>query len=354
MRIAFCKFAGMGNGGIEKYLQTMAIIYKKAGHVVDYFYTNDAPLVHTSWIHPPNNAERIELLTNEGINLIPIHVDHRNHNEWVGSDFFDKFNESNYDFLVTGGNGESEYPYNRLKSIKIIHTVHGTHPFNQDNIHRSVLLCDWQARQWTSRGGDPSKLSIIPSVVYIPKEHTKTFRERHGIPEDAFVFGLHQRNESGISSTVALDAFSRIDDPKVYFAILGGSDVHRQFSNIHGVRNVIFAEYTSNVNDIHDFLDALDVYAHCRSDGEVCSACIVEAMSHSLPVISIPGQNMGHADQLNGCGLIARSTDEYYEEMMNLMGPTKYYQERRQQIKKKYDGNYDFKVVEQSMLKLLN
>lgn len=80
MRIAFCKFAGMGNGGIEKYLQTMTIIYKNAGHQVDYFYTNAAPITDSSWVHPDNNQDRIDFLTKEGINLIPVYVESRRDN----------------------------------------------------------------------------------------------------------------------------------------------------------------------------------------------------------------------------------------------------------------------------------
>ena len=69
MKIAFCKFAGMANGGVEKYLQTIAILYKKNGHDIDYFYTNAAPLTNTDWIHPDNDINRIKLLESGSIGL---------------------------------------------------------------------------------------------------------------------------------------------------------------------------------------------------------------------------------------------------------------------------------------------
>lgn len=353
MKIAFCKFAGMGNGGIEKYLQTMAIIFKNAGHQVDYFYTNAAPLLNTSWIHPDNNQDRIDLMIKEGINLIPLYVQYRVHNEWVNNDFFEKFKEEDYDFIVTGGNGQSEFPYNRLFKIPIIHTIHGIHPFNQDNIHKSVLLCDWQASQWKARGGDASKVKLIPSVVYVPDSHTKTFRAKHGIPENAFVYGFHQRNDSGLSSLISLQAYAQLNQSDAYFAILGGSDVHRRYTHDANIPNVVFGDYTTSVNDIHDFLDAIDVYAHCRTDGEVCSASIIEAMSHAKPLISVPGQNMGHADQLDGCGTMAGSIEDYKEEMLRLRDSA-YYSAMSQKVKAKYDQTYDFKVVEREVLSLIN
>ena len=93
MKIAFCKFAGLANGGVEKYLQTMAIILKKQGHEIDYYYTNAATITTTSWVHPDNDESRIKLMNDNGINLIKINVGHRVNNEWVDTDFFDKFDE---------------------------------------------------------------------------------------------------------------------------------------------------------------------------------------------------------------------------------------------------------------------
>jgi len=52
----------MGNGGIEKYLQSIALLFKKDGHVIDYYYTNVAPLINHWWVHPDNNQERIHFL----------------------------------------------------------------------------------------------------------------------------------------------------------------------------------------------------------------------------------------------------------------------------------------------------
>ena len=62
MKLAFCKYAGLANGGIEKYLQTLAMIYKKSGNEVDFYYTRAAPLTHTSWIHPDNDLKRIKYI----------------------------------------------------------------------------------------------------------------------------------------------------------------------------------------------------------------------------------------------------------------------------------------------------
>jgi len=141
MNIAFCKFAGMGNGGCEKYLQSIALLYKQRGHGVNYFYTNAAPSIGSSFVHPDNNADRIALLESKDITLTKINVGSRSVSlkefKWIDTNFPDLFREKDYEYMVTAGDGRAEYPYTDLHDIKIIHTVHGSHPFNKPNIVKS-------------------------------------------------------------------------------------------------------------------------------------------------------------------------------------------------------------------------
>lgn len=355
MKIAICKFAGMGNGGIEKYLQTIAIIFKQNGYDVDYFYTNCAPILGTNWVHPDNDNNRIEYVKSHGINLISIHTDARNdpnQYEWINTNFFDYFNEDDYEFILFGGNGVPEFPYNKLNKIKIIHTIHGDNVFNKENIHKSVLLCQWQANRWLQKGGDISKLEIIPSIVYVPDDYSKNFRVKYNIPSTAFVYGFHQRNDDTISSTISLEAFSLIVTDNTFFAILGSTEIHKNFVSSRNIRNVIFVDYTSDVDTIHEFIDGIDVYSHCRVDGEVCSACIIEGLSHSKPIISYPGLNMGHLEQLDGCGVMAYSVDEYKNEMIRLQDK-EYYDEMSSKVKIKYETTYKYSIVVNKLLGLV-
>ena len=96
----------------------------------------------------------------------------------------------------------------------------------------------------------------------------------------------------------------------------------------------------------------INVYAHCRVDGEVCSASIIEAMYHGKPVISYPGVNMGHEEQLENCGKMTYSLEEYVEEMLKLQNKD-YHSEMSEKIKNKYKSNYDYKFVEEKIKQLL-
>ena len=98
MKIAFCKFAGLANGGTEKYLQSICMLYKKNGHDADFYYTNAAKILNSSWIHPDNDPDRILLLEKQRIDLIKVSVGSRGESsngatQWIDTDFFNLFSE---------------------------------------------------------------------------------------------------------------------------------------------------------------------------------------------------------------------------------------------------------------------
>ena len=356
MKIAFCKFAGLGSGGIEKYLQSLAILLKDAGHDIDFYYTNAAPLRNTTWIHPDNDEKRIALMFRHGINTIKVNVGYRIHNTWYDTNFFSVFDEDKYDCLITAGNGEPEYPYMHLKNIPILHSVHGDHVFDQENILKSLLICDWQAQRWLQNGGSKDKLEIIPNIVSIPSEFPKDFRERHGIPKDAFVFGMHQRNDPTIFSSASLEAFRHLDCGNAYYALLGGSRLHREYVSgwdLNKKSKVLFLDFTSDPLVIHSFLDALDVYAHCRRDGEVSSAAIVEALYHGKPVITCPGINNGHFDQVRSCGFFCNTLEEYTDSMRTLQIDQKKYKDMSERTSVEYNKTYAYDAIKSKTLGLL-
>ena len=353
MKIAFVKFAGCAAGGVEKYLQTIAMMVKDVGHDVDYYYTNAAPITTTTWVHPDNDSVRIKLLEDSGINVIKVNVESRHHNTWINSDFFEKFKEDDYDCLITAGNGEPEYPYTEINNIPIIHTIHGHHAFNKSNISSSVLLCNWQAEMWLNGGGDSTKLNIIPPFVSVPKEYSTGLRKEYNIPDDAFVFGMHQRNDPSIFSNFSLECFRQLNNENTYMFIMGDSNRHRDYVNAHNIERVVFADFCSTVDGIHNFLDSLDVYAHSRADGEVCSASIIEAMYHGLPVVTCPGINNGHKEQVDGCGFFCYNMEDYKKAMSDLNIDNKLYQNMSKKTLQKYNDKYSFETTRSKFVSLL-
>lgn len=350
MKIACLKFAGLGSGGTEKYLQTFACVLKKK-HDVDFYYTNNAPRIGTNWKHPENCPIRKQFVESHGITTIPIHVDiyDNNNKTWIGTNVWDVFDPKKYDAVQTARYGFPEFPFTDIRGTKLIDSVHGDLCDPVSQVDKSILLCRWQADIWARSGGNVNKMEIVPSLVYVPDTFPSTVRQDHGIPEDAFVYGVHQRNDDGIFSPAALLAYSQVQNDNTYFVILGGCSQHRTLAKDLKLKNVIFLDFTSKAEDIHNFLSGIDVYAHSRSDGEVCSASIIEALYHGLPVVTHPAQNMGHAEQIEGCGRMAHSLAEYADEMSKLRDKN-YYEDKSERAKIRYKEKYCYKTVEKKIL----
>jgi len=355
-KIAFIKFAGLASGGIEKYLQTIACLLPKDRYQVDYFYTNAAPFWYSSFEHPDNDLKRKEFVENNGIKTIQVHVDHKIGNvepyEWVGTNFWDIFKESNYDFVQTGRCGYPEYPFNLINQCSIIDSIHSFTGEDKPNIKKAILLCKWQADKWGANGGNISKAEIIPSIVKVPEKKKSNIRELLGISEDKFVYGFHQATRGDIFSPVSLQAYSLVQNDNTCFIILGGSEQHINLARELQLKNVYFVKFTSSVENIHNYLEGIDVFAHARSDGEVCSASIIEAMYHGKPVVSHPALNMGHLEQIEGCGKVAYSVEEYASELSLLRDNKDYYVEKSENTLTRYYQKYDYRKVEQSIIDL--
>jgi glycosyltransferase involved in cell wall biosynthesis len=191
---------------------------------------------------------------------------------------------------------------------------------------------------------------IIPSLVKIEEKKYPSLRKELEIPEDAFVYGFHQGNREDIFSPVSLLAYNQIKNKNNYFLIMGGAKLHRELASAIGCANIRFVEFSSSPDRIHEFLETIDVFAHARSDGEVCSASIIEGLYHGKPVLSHPALNMGHAEQIEGCGKITDSIDEYAQEMLLFEKSKGYLEQTSSSARKKYEEKYKYEKVVDKIL----
>tara|TARA_R110002020_G_scaffold394715_1_gene604733 strand:+ start:27427 stop:28539 length:1113 start_codon:yes stop_codon:yes gene_type:complete len=349
IKVAFVKFGGLAAGGTEKYLQTLACHLPKDQFDVDYYYTDAAPLLGNTWKHPQTDPERQKYMENHKINLIKVSIAARDDRfgppyEWVETNFWELFDENKYDLVQTGRSGYREYPFDRMENSRFIDSIHaeGANGVEKrENILKTVLLSHAHVQKWLQNGGDADKVEVISPLVEMPDNiETSTLRGEHDISQDAFIFGMHQGNRDDIFSSIPLEAYSLIENNETMFVLLGGSPYYRAQAQALGIKNIRFIEFTGNAAKIHNFVEGLDVFAHGRSDGEVCSAAIIEALFHGKPIISHTALNMGHAEQIEGCGHITRSTPEYANYMMYLLKNRNVYDTLSQRARDKYKNLY--------------
>lgn len=345
IKIAFIKFGGLSAGGTEKFLQTIAINLNKDIFEVDYFYSDTAPYIGSNYKHPGTDINRKKIMEEAGINLIEFKVDkidaRKRSLPWMGTNFWQKFDETKYDLIQTGRAGNSVYPFNKIKKTPIVDSIHLNDGVdNQYNISRVMHICQWNADRWIKKGGDKKRVVIVshPMATY---QVTDNFRKELNL-ENKFIYGFHQRNDDNIFSPIPLAAFKKIENANNHFILLGGGEKYKQQTKDLKINNITFLPHNSDPNYIYKFLNTLDVYAHGRKDGEVNSTAMAEAMFYGLPIISHWSEiNNGHIECIGEAGLVVKNVDEYVSEMKKLATDNKYFQMRKMKAKEKFTEKYE-------------
>ena len=356
IKVAFIKFGGMANGGTEKYLQTIAAHLPKDEFDVDFFYCDAAPYIGSDFKHLDTDASRVEYTKSHGVNLIKFKVEYKDvtkpTHDWVDTDFWEHFNEEDYDVIQTGRSGHPEYPFTMINKTPIIDSIHlAGMGEDKANVYKTVLISEEQKSKWIAAGGSPTRGEIIPVPVEIPDYNQSSYLEEFGW-KDKFVFGMHQRNDMHIFSSIPLEAYEEIQNDDTAFLILGGCSNYRKQAKDYKLKNVKFLDTTSDISLIHKFLNTLNVYAHGRSDGEQCSSSIIEGMSHSLPMISHTAASMGQKEQIGNAGKVVEGYEDYANEMNKLMHDKKYYAQCVYNCNKRYKQIYNVPSIISKFIKL--
>lgn len=174
---------GMGTGGTEKFLQTIASFLPKDRYRVDYYYINsDSSRV---------SKVKEQQLINNSVNLIPYSCDAVNSKfKYIyqeNSNFFDIYKD-NYDLILTGSSGLAEEPMSfihRTPIIQSIHYVDGAD--NQFNISRVLNISKFSEKLWVHKGGDIKRSIIVSHPINIPKFNKIDIRKKFGIDKNTFL-----------------------------------------------------------------------------------------------------------------------------------------------------------------------
>ena len=356
IKVAFIKFGGMANGGTEKYLQTIASHLPKDEFKVDFFYCDAAPYIGSDFKHLDTDVSRVEYCKSHGVNLIKFSVEFKDvtksTHDWINTDFWQYFNEEDYDVIQTGRSGHPEYPFTMINKTPIIDSIHlSGMGENKPNVYKTILISQEQKSKWVRAGGDSTRGEIIPVPVEVPDYDSSSYVEEFGW-KDKFIFGMHQRNDMHIFSSIPLEAYEEIQSDNTAFLILGGSSNYRKQAKDYRLKNVKFLDTTSDIGKIHKFLNTLDVYAHGRSDGEQCSSSIIEGMSHSLPMISHIAPSMGQREQIGNAGKVVDGYEDYANEMKKLMSDVDYYTQCKNNSGKRYKEIYNVPSIINRFVKL--
>lgn len=345
INIAFIKFGGLSAGGTEKFLQTIAANLDKDKFNVDYYYCDSAPYVDSEYRHADTDINRLNYLVEHGVNLIKFDVDAKDirkyTHDWLGTNFFNLFNESKYDLIQTGRAGHPEYPFNLIKKVPIVDSIHILGGVDsQFNISRVMHITNWSSDKWIGMGGDKKRVEIVSHPIEI-NANLSNLRDKLDL-NGKFIYGFHQRSDDSIFSDIPLMSYKEIEDNSTAFLIMGGSNLYARQAESLGIKSFLQLKHSAISQDIYDFLQTLDVYSHGRKDGELNSTAMAEAMFFGLPIVSHKSSVAnGHIECIADAGKVVETLEEYVGELRKLRDDNSYYSMRSLNAKKRFSENYD-------------
>lgn len=224
----------------------------------------------------------------------------------VWSDFSELVKKLNLGIMHFARSGYYEWPFiERLAPLQVETNIFGhrdTSPF----LDKSIAICHYIAHV---RG-------TTDAVIYNPIPDGITagdnLRRDFGIPENALVFGRIGRPANFHS--IALQAFDYLVRRygNLFYIIIGPCNRTKAFIEARKIPNIILIEPTSDDGFIERFHRTIDIMLHYRSDGEVHSTALAQAMMYSIPAIShTTSQHNGQIETIGEAGGVARDLNEY-------------------------------------------
>jgi glycosyltransferase involved in cell wall biosynthesis len=154
-------------------------------------------------------------------------------------------------------------------------------------------------------------------------------RRELGIPSAAIVIGTAARLTPWKGQHHLLEAFAKIavKSPEARLLLVGGSlfgdqeyekNLRHRTQELGLEQRVIFAGHRQDINDV---LAAIDVFAYCSTEKDICPLSLLEAMSAGLPIAAfeIEGVREAMDDDREGLLVPVANSDHLAKSLSKLM-----------------------------------
>jgi glycosyltransferase involved in cell wall biosynthesis len=327
IKVAIISMSGMARGGVASFLRQIATQLDSDLFDVHFFWCDpiNIKIIGKPIKYISSAPEVISEMKRSGVSCHQYSVDTVDRSKkkapWIGTNFFEVFNENYFDLVLTGRGGNPEYPFCKIKKVPIIDTIHLRSGIDrQPNIVSTLHLSKENQKLFFNRGGKRKKIPLISPMIYSKIQTNDNLRFELGI-NTKFVIGMHQRNSDELFSYIPLQAFEILQSKyDVSFILLNGSSKYITQARALKLRNIHFLPETDSEVYKQKFLNTLDVYTHGRADGEIHSAAIAEALRHGKPVIThcSPVAN-GQEEQIENCGYFVHTLADYTSVLQSLL-----------------------------------
>lgn len=352
IKVAIISMSGMARGGVASFLRQIATQLDSNLFEVHFFWCDpiNIRIIGKPIKYISSAPEVIREMKRSGVACHQYNVDTIDRSKkkapWIGTNFFEVFNENYFDLVLTGRGGNPEYPFCKIKKVPIIDTIHLRSGIDrQSNIVSTLHLSKENRNLFINRGGRRKKIPLISPIIYSKIQTDDNLRFELGI-NTKFVIGMHQRNSDELFSHIPLQAFEILQSKyDISFILLNGSSKYVAQARALKLRNTRFIPETDSEVYKQKFLNTLDIYTHGRADGEIHSAAIAEALRHGKPVLThcSPIAN-GQAEQIENCGYFVHTLAEYTSVLQNLLEDSNLLHEKSSNARIRFIKMYDERV----------
>jgi glycosyltransferase involved in cell wall biosynthesis len=261
--------------------------------------------------------------------------------------------------------------YNIKKTIpnaKFVETNVFSIPSGYENIlEYSYQLSSWCHFLYLAKGGSKGKSTIVPypikSEAFFKSKKWKqlAFREKYGIPKDAFVFGRIGQDNLSKWSLYLVDLFdkfcSEIDENSYLLIVNPPHEIIKYIYN-KKLKHIVIIDKLIGDEELRDCYSSIDLFLHIANIGESFGMVLAESILCETPVITLstPWADNSQCEVMGyGIGGLCASTlNQYYLFMVELFNDKNKLNKLGTNGRKHILNKYDYLLVAQRSLDIIN
>ncbi|MEA1907587.1 MAG: glycosyltransferase family 4 protein [Euryarchaeota archaeon] len=189
------------------------------------------------------------------------------------------------------------------------------------NTSKIIALTEDQIEQYTKRGGDKSRIAVIPNAIDLEKYVSceNPAKDKSG---KSLLFVGRLEKYKGIQDVVGMMPALLASEPDVRLTIVGGDSGFRQelegLSKRLGVSDNIFFTGEVSMEDLLEKYREADIFV-LPSRMEGFGIVLLEAMASGLPCVAYSIPSVRTLIEHGKTGLLAENENEFFESILCLL-----------------------------------
>ncbi|KQS30674.1 glycosyltransferase family 4 protein [Dyadobacter sp. Leaf189] len=240
--------------------------------------------------------------------------------------------------------------------------------YPEDILKFSFQLSEWCRYLYLLRGGSKSKSVIVPNPVktaqfkQASQKEKNDFRNKYGIPENAFIIGrIGQRHYGKWSHYLIqlLERFLQEVNDQTYLVLVNAKEELLTYAYARNLgHRIINIDAIAGDSELSKCYSTIDVFVHISSQGESFGYALAESLLCETPVVALntPWSDNSQVETIgHGIGgFCANSREELFQYTKTLFLDSALRQRFGAQGREKIIRDYDYIAVAKKGLQMLS